>query len=219
MMLSRSLTILAIAGLILTGAAGCKKSTSKGNFPTKETRISRPVAGTNADGTAPPEGTINSDGSVASGQGWGTDGSSAAGASASGAAADAAGTLSEGAGSSMGELGAPTPALPNVFFDLDSTELSTAAIVQLEKNAAYLVDNTNLFVVLRGHCDDSGTDEYNIALGTNRAQAVREFLAGQGVDAARLETISFGESIPAVEGEDEASRAQNRRVEFFIYTK
>lgn len=114
--------------------------------------------------------------------------------------------------------GAPTPELPNVYFLLDSDKLEAAAIAVLNKNAVYLKGQAKLQVVLRGHCDDSGTEEYNFALGSKRAQAVRDYLVDKGIHPTRMETVSFGESLPAVEGEDEASRAKNRRVEFFVYT-
>jgi peptidoglycan-associated lipoprotein len=68
-------------------------------------------------------------------------------------------------------------------------------------------------VRLEGHADERGSREYNMALGEKRANAVRDFLVTQGVNGSSLETVSFGEEQPAVVGSDDASWAQNRRVE------
>jgi peptidoglycan-associated lipoprotein len=116
------------------------------------------------------------------------------------------------------ETGAPIPELPPVFFDYDEAVLTPAAIAQLDKNGAYLKSRTDMMVVLRGHTDEMGTEEYNLALGSDRAQAVREYLVNElQIEASRLDTVSFGESMKLAEGEDDASLAQNRRVEFFVY--
>ncbi len=117
-----------------------------------------------------------------------------------------------------GPAGEPVPDLPNVYFEFDSDELGPSALRQLEQNAAYLLNNQELHVVLRGHTDERGTAEYNVALGSRRAQAARDDLVERGVAADRMRTISFGREMPAAEGDDEASHAQNRRVEFFVYT-
>jgi len=79
-----------------------------------------------------------------------------------------------------------------------------------------LVANPALRLRVAGHTDDRGSDEYNIALGQRRAVTVREYLAARGVDASRLDVVSFGEEMPAVPGEDEGAWAQNRRAEFEV---
>lgn len=120
---------------------------------------------------------------------------------------------------SNGVEGQPIAELPNVYFGLDSDELDSAATTIIDNGSAYLKKNTALNVVLRGHCDDTGTSEYNYALGSRRAQRVRDALIERGIDANRLQTMSFGKDMPAAQGTDEASRAQNRRVEFFVFTQ
>ena len=111
--------------------------------------------------------------------------------------------------------GAPIPDLPVVYFDYDKDVLNEAALTVLNKNAAYLAKRPELYVVLRGHTDEQGTEEYNVSLGSRRAQSVRDFLIGKNIPADRVQTISFGESMPIVEGD--GFDAQNRRVEFFVY--
>ena len=126
--------------------------------------------------------------------------------------------IPEHAGAEEGPGGDPVPDLPNVYFEFDSDELGPSAQRQLEQNAAYLQSNPDLQVVLRGHTDERGTAEYNVALGSRRAQAVRDDLVERGIAADRMRTISFGREMPVAEGDDEASHAQNRRVEFFVFT-
>ncbi len=119
------------------------------------------------------------------------------------------------------EDGPPTTFDPNlkpVFFDFDSDKLNADARATVQRNVAYLKANPRLGVVLRGHTDSRGSPEYNLALGSRRALAVMEALIAAGIPPERVETVSFGEEIPAVETDDETKEAQNRRVEFFVYT-
>lgn len=97
-----------------------------------------------------------------------------------------------------------------VLFALDSYELDGEARGVLARHAEWLKGN-NARVTLEGHADERGTREYNLALGERRANSVKNFLANQGIDVARLTTISYGKERPAVEGSDEAAWAQNRR--------
>ncbi len=98
-----------------------------------------------------------------------------------------------------------------VFFAYDSYELDDAAKETLTKQAAWLGKYGNVSVTIEGHADERGTREYNLALGDRRANAVKNFMAAQGVDAARIKTISYGKERPAVEGSDESAWSQNRR--------
>ncbi len=121
-------------------------------------------------------------------------------------------------GGEKSAVGTPIPDLGIVYFGFDSDVLDTAATMTLDKNTSYLSSHPELRVVLRGHADQEGTEEYNLSLGERRALAVRDHLIGAGIDGSKLETVSFGKMIPASEGTDVASQAQNRRVEFFVYT-
>ncbi|MBU6166983.1 MAG: peptidoglycan-associated lipoprotein Pal [Alphaproteobacteria bacterium] len=98
-----------------------------------------------------------------------------------------------------------------VLFAYDSYELSAEARAVLARHAQWLQQNPGVRVTLEGHCDERGTREYNLALGDRRANSAKNFLASQGVDVARLSTISYGKERPAVDGSDEAAWAQNRR--------
>jgi len=100
-----------------------------------------------------------------------------------------------------------------VYFDYDSSEISTEFVPVVASHAAYLVKYPTARVRLEGHTDERGSREYNIGLGERRAQAVRRALLAQGVADAQIATVSYGEERPAVEGSDDAAFAQNRRVE------
>jgi peptidoglycan-associated lipoprotein len=98
-----------------------------------------------------------------------------------------------------------------VFFGYDRYDLSDEARTILEKQATWLKQYTNLSITVEGHADERGTREYNLALGERRANSVKNFLVALGVDASRVNTISYGKERPAVVGSDEAAWAQNRR--------
>ncbi|MDX2176545.1 MAG: OmpA family protein [Candidatus Sumerlaeia bacterium] len=114
-------------------------------------------------------------------------------------------------------LGARIAELPPVPFGFDSVELSNEARAIIDRAATYLKKDPSLRVVLRGHTDQRGSPEYNIALGERRSQAVRAALLEAGVAADRVETLSFGEDIPLAPGESDEDMARNRRVEFFVF--
>jgi peptidoglycan-associated lipoprotein len=108
-------------------------------------------------------------------------------------------------------------ALEKVYFDFDSYVLSAAARDALSKNAAYLLKkNPTAKVQIEGHCDERGSDEYNLALGEKRAKAALNYMVALGVPAPRLSFISYGKEKPADPGHDEAAWAKNRRDEFVV---
>ena len=100
-----------------------------------------------------------------------------------------------------------------VRFPFDSREIDAEAASILNDQVAFLASHPDARVLVAGHTDERGSREYNHALGERRAQAVRNYLASQGVTDARVETISYGEDRPVAAGTDEASHAQNRRAE------
>lgn len=104
--------------------------------------------------------------------------------------------------------------LRTVYFALDSDQLSSEAQGILDADAQVLAANTSLRVEVGGHCDERGTEEYNIDLSERRANKVVEYLTARGVAAARLKAVPYGKTSPVAEGHDEAAWAQNRRVEF-----
>ncbi len=104
-------------------------------------------------------------------------------------------------------------ALMRVNFEYDQYVLTADARATLKNNAAYLKAK-GVSVQIEGHCDERGSDEYNLALGEKRALAVKNYLASLGVPADRMSIISYGEEIPLVMASTEEAWAQNRRAEF-----
>ena len=105
-------------------------------------------------------------------------------------------------------------ALERVFFDFDSHTLSPAAREALAKNAEILQREPGIKLLIEGHCDELGSDDYNLALGEKRARSAMNYLQSMGVASSRLTTISYGKEKPADPGHDDAARARNRRDEF-----
>ncbi len=106
--------------------------------------------------------------------------------------------------------------LGTVYFGYDSFAFDDAALAVLAENAAWLRTNPRFDIIVEGHCDDRGSTEYNLALGSKRANAIRDHLVRLGVDVARIGTKSFGEEQPAVTGSGEDVWAKNRRAEFIL---
>jgi len=106
--------------------------------------------------------------------------------------------------------------LGDIFFDYDRAELKPEARERLAKNAQWLTANPQFLLTLEGHCDERGTNEYNLALGDRRASAARDYLQSLGVANTRVKTISYGEERPFCDGHDESCWSQNRRAHFMI---
>ena len=101
-----------------------------------------------------------------------------------------------------------------IHFDLDKSNIRPDEAGILDQKVAILQANPDLRIRIGGHCDERGSDEYNLALGNRRAQAAKQYLVSHGIDASRIETQSFGEEKPLVDGHDESAWSQNRRAEF-----
>jgi peptidoglycan-associated lipoprotein len=156
--------------------------------PKKATTIQPPAAGAQVGGgasTSPGAGGASTSGSALANEG--TSGMRGAG----------------GAGVTRG----------TIYFDFDKSEIKPEYTDIVSSNARNLVSHPGLKMKLEGNTDERGTREYNIGLGERRAQAVRRALMLQGVPDSQLSTVSFGAERPAVEGDDEAAWAKNRRVE------
>ena len=107
--------------------------------------------------------------------------------------------------------------LETVYFDYDSFQIRDDAKPLLKGNAQTISGKPQWpGIVIEGHCDERGSEEYNLALGERRAQQVKRYLVDLGVPAARMDTVSFGEANPAVQGHDEAAWRYNRRSEFAL---
>ena len=113
------------------------------------------------------------------------------------------------------EFGANT-ALKTIHFDFDKSEIRSGDATTLEASAAWLKDNPNVLLLIEGHCDERGTEEYNLALGDRRARATMNYLMAQGVRGDRISMISYGEQRPVCTDHNETCWAQNRRAEFLV---
>lgn len=103
-----------------------------------------------------------------------------------------------------------------IHFDYDKSALRADDQSALDQKVAILQANSAVRIRISGHCDERGSDEYNLALGNRRATAAKQYLVSHGIDAGRIETVSYGEERPIATGHDEDSWAQNRRDEFEI---
>ena len=106
--------------------------------------------------------------------------------------------------------------LADVYFGYDLATLSDEARATLEQHALWLQTNRSVNIVVEGHCDERGTVEYNLALGAQRADTVKEYLVSLGVSSRRLRTVSYGKERPADAGHDERAWARNRRAHFSV---
>jgi peptidoglycan-associated lipoprotein len=110
--------------------------------------------------------------------------------------------------------------LGDAFFDYDRAEIRPDAQASLAKDATWLQRWTTGKITVSGHCDERGTEEYNLALGDRRAAAVKSYLQSLGVAADRITTVSYGKERPfCTEGDDNSCLAQNRRGHFLITAK
>lgn len=104
----------------------------------------------------------------------------------------------------------------NIHFDFDSSVLRADAQEILMRKADWLRNNPAAGVIIEGHCDERGTNEYNLALGDRRAESARSFLLDLGIAGSRLTTISYGEERPLDPGHNEAAWDKNRRAHFVL---
>ena len=106
--------------------------------------------------------------------------------------------------------------LEDIHFDYDKSSLRPDAETTMSSNAAALQQHPEASVTIEGHCDERGTNEYNLALGERRAGAAKDYLVNYGIDAGRLTTVSYGEERPLDPGHDESAWSRNRRDHFEV---
>jgi len=121
---------------------------------------------------------------------------------------------------------APAPAPPKEFqpndnvktinFDFDKSVIRPGDAKILDANAAWLKQNSNQLLLIEGHTDERGTNEYNLALGDRRAKATMNYLVAQGISADRITIVSYGEERPLCTEHNEACWAKNRRAQFLV---
>jgi peptidoglycan-associated lipoprotein len=106
------------------------------------------------------------------------------------------------------------PNLKDVYFDFDKYDIRPDDARVLDTNATWLKSNANNLVLIEGHCDERGTNEYNLALGERRAKATMNYLVAQGIQANRITIISYGKERPVCSQKDESCWQKNRRAHF-----
>ena len=223
-----ALVIGSVALLVL--AAGCaRKPTAMDTSAPAPGGTAASRAGGGADQIRPASrpGTAASQpqtaGRVQSGSGRtsGTDGSSgtAAGGStgATGATASRDGQGAQRGGSAarpaLGEFKAIAE-LADIQFEFDKAEIRPTDVKVLQANAEWLRRNPESLLLIEGHCDERGTNEYNLALGERRAKAAMDYLVAQGIAVARITVVSYGEERPACSDHAEGCWTKNRRAHF-----
>jgi peptidoglycan-associated lipoprotein len=111
--------------------------------------------------------------------------------------------------------------LQTVYFDYNKWDLKSESLERLTLIGKFLSDKPGVSVLMEGHCDERGSNEYNMGLGDKRARSISDWLVSYGIGKSRLETTSYGKERPARSGcgEDESCHAMNRRVEFKVLKK
>ena len=112
--------------------------------------------------------------------------------------------------------GAATAEFETIYFEFDVSTLRPDAKATLRASAEGLKQHPDTRVEVQGNCDNRGSNEYNLALGSRRAESARRYLRDLGINASRITTVSFGEERPAVRGNNEVAWAKNRRDDFVI---
>ncbi len=109
-----------------------------------------------------------------------------------------------------------SPNLNDIHFDFDKYDIRAADAKILDADGAWLKQNANNLVLIEGHADERGTNEYNLALGERRAKATMNYLVSQGIQASRMTIISYGEERPVCTDKNEPCWSQNRRAHFLV---
>jgi peptidoglycan-associated lipoprotein len=111
---------------------------------------------------------------------------------------------------------AAVPELKPIYFDFDKYDIRPADAKVLDANAQWLKSNDSQLLLIEGHCDERGTNEYNLALGERRAKSTMNYLVSQGVQASRITIISYGEERPVCTQKNEECWSKNRRAQFLV---
>jgi peptidoglycan-associated lipoprotein len=114
---------------------------------------------------------------------------------------------------------APNESVKDIHFDFDRYDIRPGDARILDANAMWLKSHRDDLILIEGHCDERGTNEYNLALGERRAKATMNYLAGQGVQASRITLISYGKERPVCTEHNEECWARNRRAHFLVKSK
>ena len=192
---------LVLALVVIVAGSGCKKGITK---VTPLPEPPQPIVGEPSPNPAPGGAIPGNDNP--GGIGLGAGGGPSSGPIATSTNWDPANTVQDRAA-----LAANT-----VHFKFDSATVLSSEQANVSAVAAALTSDPSVKLLIEGNCDERGTEEYNRALGERRALALREALAKEGIDPARIRTISYGKDKPADPGHDEAAWAKNRRGDFVL---
>jgi peptidoglycan-associated lipoprotein len=110
----------------------------------------------------------------------------------------------------------PSVTVQDIFFDFDEAEIRPGDAQVLDTNVDWLLSNSNYLVLIEGHCDERGTNAYNLALGDRRARVTRNYFVSRGVSAHRITTLSWGEERPFCTDRTEECWAKNRRAHLLV---
>lgn len=197
---------LVLAAALLAGCPKKPATPSAGQPGSQAAQPGTPSGGPETGGVTPlPPGTV--------GSGPGTAGGGAAGGGPKVAAVPPTGVTPPAGMPSPKEF-IETAALRDIRFDFDKYDIRPMEAKVLEDNARWLKANQNALVLIEGHADERGTNEYNLALGEKRAKATRDYLVTLGVEGSRITIISYGEERPFCTTHTEGCWGQNRRSHF-----
>ena len=211
-----------------TGSAAMTAATAAGG----QTGSGSMVSGGTTGGGAVSGGQTGSGSMVGGTTGGGAVSSGQTGAGATSGAAGGGATTGGGqmtgatGGATSGATATPArpavrefseiAALQDIYFDFDQSTIKPEAARTLDANASWMKSNANHLILIEGHCDERGTNEYNLALGERRARSTMNYLVAQGVQANRITIISYGEERPVCTEKTEACWAKNRRAHFLV---
>ncbi len=207
----RTIVLLALATVLL---AGCPKSPKPGGAAGAGLGPGGSAGGAGGAGTA--------GGAGGAGSGMGSAGGGAAGAQgAGGAGGGMAGGTGGTGGTTIPALPSPTEfsdasSLHDVQFEFDRSDIPPSGKAILDANARWLKSHGRTQVLIQGHCDERGTNEYNLALGERRARATRDYLAAAGIAETRMTMVSYGEERPLCGDRTEGCWTRNRRAHFLV---
>ena len=223
--------LLFVAAVMLTGCPK-KPAPAAGTGPGSGAGPSIGAGGPGGAGAGAGAGGTGDAGSGTAGtigSGPGTAGGGLAGGAGAGTGAGAGGAgTAAGAGAGAGATGTTIPSLPSpkefvetsslrdVHFDFDKYEIRPGDKAILDENVQWLKTNASALLLVEGHCDERGTNEYNLALGERRAKATRDYLMSAGIDGGRVTVISYGEERPLCTERNETCWGKNRRAHFLV---